>query len=215
MKSINGILVTETSMPDKAFSIVSGGLDSSLATYIAKHRYKEVIPVFFDWGQKALHEEWKAVKLLASKLELTDPVSISIPISNWDNSSLTKGNPSQIDPKNIIVFERNLIFISIAASFARSHGGGTLVVGFNKQDAGYDTKDSFVAEINTLLNQLNKEFPNLPIGLDAPLIQQDKYSIISQLKEVGLFDLTYSCYAAEGPCNKCPACEKRAKFNSD
>lgn len=213
MKSINGTLVVDSNIPQRAFSIVSGGLDSTLATYSATKRGLEVVPLFFNWGQKALKEEWNSVCRLSAKLGLTIPVPIYAPIHQWDTSSLTKGDPGVSDPDNFIVYERNLIFISLAASYARTLGGGILVVGFNKQDAGYDTSPSFVDKLNELLEALNSEIGRRRIGLDAPLIELSKTEIIKQLKEADLFDLTYSCYVSNGPCGKCRACRMRAQYS--
>lgn len=211
MKSTDGILAIDGVIPKRAFSIFSGGLDSTLASYKAAYQFLEVIPIFFDWGQKASKEEWKAVCAISSKIKLKEPVSISVPINKWDTSSLTQGNSKIVDPNNFIVYERNLIFISMAASYARAHGGGVLVVGFNKDDAGYDTSAPFVDEINILLNLLNKEFPERKVALYSPLIETDKTEIIQELKHAQLFEMTYSCYASDGPCGKCPACIKKQK----
>jgi len=52
-----------------------------------------------------------------------------------------------------MVPERNLVFISLAASYDRAKGGGSLVVGFNQDDGGYDTSQEFVNQINEFFNQ--------------------------------------------------------------
>ena len=202
----------------KSFCIMSGGVDSALAAYKAKRKYNDVTAVFFDWGQKAVGDEKKAVDSICKAISIKDIKVIKIPISEWDRSELTKGNKTKImNPRNIIVPERNLIFIAMAASFARTEGGGKLIVGFNKDDAGYDTSIEFVKELNRIFKIGNGGFAgasdrkmrNSQIKVVAPLIKKDKKYIIAKLRKLRLLDKTYSCYAANGPCGKCPACKKR------
>ncbi len=204
-------------MNKKAYCIMSGGMDSSLsAVWAKKKQYDEIESLFFDWGQKSAEKELKAVKAICKSLSIKVIEEIKVPISDWDKSSLTKGDRDIISNDNFMVPERNLIFISIAASYVRAKGGGHLIVGFNKDDGGYDTKQDFVDQLNTLFQDGNKELKNVSnyllgteIELVAPLLKKNKLEIKGELEEMGLFSLTYSCYAANGPCMKCKACKNR------
>jgi 7-cyano-7-deazaguanine synthase len=205
-------------MKKKAYCIMSGGMDSSLsAAWATEAEYDNVRSLFFDWGQKSVKEELDAVKAICAKLGIESPQEIKIPISVWDQSSLTQGNPNQIDNSNFMVPERNLVFIAIAASYARAKGGGDLIVGFNRDDGGYDTKQGFVDKLNALLADGSADLTDEDAGylrgtqieLVAPLMGKGKKEIRDELKKRGLLPLTYSCYAANGPCGKCNACLKR------
>lgn len=205
-------------MKKKAYCIMSGGMDSSLsAAWATKEAaYDRVESVFFDWGQKSVKEELKAVKAICERLGIEPPQEIKIPISTWDQSSLTQGEPNQVDNDNFMVPERNLVFISIASSYARAKGGGDLIVGFNRDDGGYDTKQGFVDQLNNLFDDGSADLRDeggylqgTEIRLVAPLMGKNKIEIRTELKEMGLFPLTYSCYAANGPCGKCRACVNR------
>ncbi len=207
-------------MPTKAYSIMSGGMDSALATSWAQRNYDEVVILFFDWGQKSVKEEWASAHKICEKLGI--PVEnverIKVPIHRWDKSSLTNGDPETVDNDNFMVPERNLMFISLAASYARANGGGDLIVGFNQDDGGYDTDEKFVADINEFFKQGTEDLKGesgylsgTVINLVAPIIAKNKPQIREELKAQGLFELTYSCYAANGPCGRCRACQKRGK----
>ena len=198
---------------------MSGGMDSTLSTVWAKGKYKKVIALFFSWGQKAEKDEWAAVQRICEKLDIKKVKKIDAPISRWDQSSLTKGTPNKINNEDFMVPERNLVFISLAASYARAKGGGSLVVGFNQDDGGYDTSQEFVNQINEFFNQGTEDLKcetgyisGTFIKLEAPLIKKTKPLIREQLKSSGLFSLTYSCYAAGGFCLECKACQKRIEL---
>lgn len=203
-------------METKAYSIVSGGMDSTLATFLAKDKYSNIVALFFDWGQKSVEDEWEAVQKVCEKMKINEIEKIEVPIDKWDKSSLTKGDRNKVND-NFMVPERNLIFISLAASYARANGGGDLIVGFNKDDGGYDTSKKFVEQINLFFRQGTEELEKSTgtylhgtvINLTAPLIEYNKGKIIEQLKANSLYELTYTCYAANGPCKKCKACKKR------
>lgn len=203
-------------MLNTAFSILSGGMDSTLATYLSIKNYKRTVAIFFDWGQKSLEEEFSAVKKICENLKIQKIEKIEAPIYKWDKSCLTQGDRFSADD-DFMVPERNLVFISIAASYARANGGGTIIVGFNRDDGGYDTTKIFIEQINSIFRQGTEDLKsntdsylcNSEIKLDAPLIGYSKTKIEKELIEIGLFDLTYTCYAANGPCGKCPACKKR------
>ncbi|MCK9196934.1 MAG: 7-cyano-7-deazaguanine synthase [Syntrophales bacterium] len=209
-------------MKDKAYSIISGGMDSTLATFLAKKKYSQIVALFIDWGQKSVDEEWIAVQEICALLEINEIERIEVPIDKWDKSSLTQGDRKEVDD-NFMVPERNLVFISLAASYARANGGGCLIVGFNKDDGGYDTSREFVDQINVFFEKGTKELScyngtylrGTKITLEAPLLGYDKKKIAEELKANDLYNLTYTCYAAKGPCGKCRACKKReASFTS-
>ena len=203
---------------NKAFFIMSGGMDSTLAAIEVRECYHWHNAIFFDWGQKALEKEQKAVTDICRELGFPPPIIIKIPIDQWDKSELTQGDKKNIGNNgNIMVPERNFAFIAVAASFARASGGGDLIVGFNSADCGYDAKEDFVTAVNKIFEHENKELEdaqityirNSNIELKAPLLEKDKQYIYDKLRASGLLDLTYSCYVANGPCGICPACQRR------
>ncbi len=204
--------------PRTAFCIMSGGMDSTLAMVDAKKKYKDIRILFFDWGHKAVKEEFEAIKKICKnkkiRIHTNKIVRIKVPIHEWDKSVLTKGDPKDAAGENILVPERNLVFISLAASYARANGGGVLIVGFNYDERNYyDTNPKFVENLNTVFKYCNKKADG-KIEIDDIVHDKNKIQIKNELNNLGILKLTYSCYAAGGPCNgirKCKACLKRSK----
>jgi 7-cyano-7-deazaguanine synthase len=209
-------------MTRKAFCIMSGGLDSGLAAYEAVNNFgcENVKAIFFDWGQKAINEELAAVKSICNALNIELLKKIIVQLNEWDTSSISQNFNGIIKEDSIAVSERNLVFLSLAASYARTKGGGELYVGFNASDNGFDTKDEFVNKLNMLFEFENDALKGIDpcsikdtnIKVIAPLLGCEKTTIIRKMKEIGLYDMAYSCYYANGPCNKCLACMNRDKY---
>jgi 7-cyano-7-deazaguanine synthase len=195
-----------------AYTILSGGIDSTLATIIAKEKYKTAKSIFFDYGQKARDMEWKAANSICSALGIEKPENVKIDL-HWDESYLTK----EKDNKKFIMHGRNLIFIALALSFVRTKGGGVIITGFNKSDAGFDTSEKFVAMISNILENENNDASSegKRVTLVSPLIELEKVQIINEFKNRKMEDilkLTYSCYAGtEPPCGVCHACKNRSE----
>ncbi|MGD0027877.1 MAG: 7-cyano-7-deazaguanine synthase [Candidatus Bathyarchaeia archaeon] len=194
-----------------AYPILSGGIDSTLGTIIAKEKFKVVKPIFFDYGHKAKNMEWEAVCKICSALKIEKPEKIPI-CMYWDESYLTKGK----DVEKFIMHGRNLIFTALASSFVRTDGGGTIITGFNESDAGFDTSKKFVGIVNQLLEYENEDGSSQgrEVKLLTPLMNFDKIEIINEYKKRGMeniLKLTYSCYkGSKKPCGKCHACKNRA-----
>jgi 7-cyano-7-deazaguanine synthase len=195
-----------------AYPILSGGIDSTLATIIAKENYTIAKSLFFDYGQKARDMEWKAANSICSALGIEKPEKIKIDL-HWDESYLTR----EKDNKKFIVHGRNLIFIAIASSFVRTKGGGVIITGFNKSDAGFDTSKKFVAMVNDILEYENNDASSdrKRVTIVSPLIELEKAQIIIEFKNLKMedtFKLTYSCYAGTEPrCGVCHGCKNRSE----
>ena len=71
----------------KAISVLSGGLDCTVATSIFKNDY-EIHAITFDYGQKAFMRELQAAKEICNKMGWTHEV-IDLPwLAKISNSSL-------------------------------------------------------------------------------------------------------------------------------
>ena len=71
----------------KAISVLSGGLDCTVATSVFKNDH-EIHAITFDYGQKAFRRELQAAREICSKMGWTHEV-IDLPwLANISNSSL-------------------------------------------------------------------------------------------------------------------------------
>ena len=63
----------------KAICILSGGMDSTLASYIAKNDGYEIIAVHFNYGQRTEKRELTAFRNICEDLKIKEKYEIDIP----------------------------------------------------------------------------------------------------------------------------------------
>ena len=80
----------------KAICILSGGMDSTLASYIAKNDGYEIIAVHFNYGQRTQDRELKAFRDICNDLKILEKYEIDIPF-------FTQIGASALTDKNIDV----------------------------------------------------------------------------------------------------------------
>ena len=211
-------------MNQKAVILLSGGLDSATALYVALRRDKK-IPICLSVHYGQLHErELAGAKKIAAALQLEHwTVPLSLP---WGGSALTdpgvalpKGRPEAEISKEIpatYVPARNSIFLSLAASLAEAQGADAIYFGANALDySGYpDCRPEFIEAFETLVRRGTRAgAEGRPIRVIAPLLRLSKSEIVKLGTELGVpFEWTWSCYEGkEIPCGECDSCILRAK----
>jgi 7-cyano-7-deazaguanine synthase in queuosine biosynthesis len=221
------------------YSLFSGGLDSTLAILktMSRNEPVKILPIFFDYGQKARNEETKAVLQLIPKLRefgkqknLDTQVdeckifkirSSDIDFFSWSQSAILESRPisEQIDVEN-----RNMVLVSCALSIIMSEratlqlkGHIELITGFLNDF--YDTSINFADSLNNLLQVMRQ-----PIEVVTPLIPRNQKGTVSVNKLVDiahsldvlslLKNMTWSCYYPTNgnACGKCHPCVKRRSF---
>lgn len=207
----------------KAVVLLSGGLDSTTALYVARRDGRETICLSIHYGQ--LHErELFSAKKIASSLKLEHWV---IPLSlSWGGSALTDNQlsiPKGRDEKEIAkeipvtyVPARNSIFLSLAASLAEARVANEIYFGANALDySGYpDCRPEFLEAFNTMITRGTKAgVEGQVIRVVAPLLQLSKSEIVKLAWGLRVpFEWTWSCYEGkEFPCGECDSCILRAK----
>jgi 7-cyano-7-deazaguanine synthase len=204
----------------KAIVLLSGGMDSAVTLYLARKRGFRTSALIFDYGQRH-RKEIGFAKQIAKKAGSTQKqVKLSFP---WKGSSLVdekkaiptrrsleeikKGIPSTYVPC------RNLIFLSIAASFAEAVNGDALFIGAHTQDfSGYpDCRKEFFDAYKRTIEAGTKNGKRIRIY--TPLIGKNKTEIIKMGLRLNVpFELTWSCYkGGKAPCGICDSCSFRKK----
>ena len=72
----------------KAVVLLSGGLDSTTALYLAKSEGYEVYSICFDYGQRH-NKEIKKAKNIAEKAGVKEHILVKTNMNAWGGSALT------------------------------------------------------------------------------------------------------------------------------
>lgn len=214
----------------KGISVLSGGLDCTVATSIYAKDY-DLTAITFNYGQQSLTQELKHAKLICEELGMKHIV-IDLPwLNEISNSSLTSDKDipeieeSDLDnydiaiesAKSVWVPARNTVFCSIALAYAESIKAEIIIVGWDYEEAKTfpDNSKEYLDAFNETIKY--GSFDNIEIK--APLIDMNKEEIVKKGKEVNApMQLSYSCYVGkEKHCGSCESCKrrKRAFINAD
>ena len=152
----------------KAISVLSGGLDCTVATSMFAKDY-EILAITFNYGQKAFKRELQASKEICEKMNWTHEV-IDLPwLSKISNSTLnTDDDVPELKDEDLDDFEkssesassvwvpaRNTVFTSIALSYAESMGASAIIVGWNGEEGPTfpDNSKGYLEKFNQLIEE--------------------------------------------------------------
>lgn len=215
----------------KAVLLQSGGLDSCYMACMLNYYGFEVHSVFIDYGQNSISKELECAKEITKFYGGTlDVVKLSLP---WlKNVCLLNGGKAvsrpDLDPvmggvkAGIYVPMRNLLFLTIASSYAESYKVPYIVTGIdglqdkegNPLHGTPDKHPNFALKVEQALNE-SSAFYHIDgnnFELICPLLGYEKeQTIIDGFKLDCHFDLSWTCYNdSEKPCLKCDSCLQRA-----
>ena len=202
----------------KAICILSGGMDSTLASYIAKNDGYEIIAVHFNYGQRTQDRELKAVRDICDDLEILEKYEIDIPFFTQIGASALTDKTIDVPtggveagvPITYVPF-RNGIFLSITAAIAEKEGATAMYIGVVQEDSsGYpDCTDEFIADMKKAINQGTKK--DTHIDILTPLVHLSKAQIVQEAMKLNVpLEHTWSCYKEEDEaCGICDSCRLR------
>ncbi len=205
---------------EEAVVVFSGGQDSTTCLAWALKKYKKVYAVSFDYGQRH-KKELECAASIAKKmgveqvvLDLKELNALAPNSLTRDDIEVDKEAPEEGTP-NSFVEGRNLLFLTYAAIFAKTHGVTDVITGVSQSDfSGYpDCRDIFIKSLNTTLNlAMDYQF-----DLITPLMWINKEETWEMADKLGVFDLvrneTLTCYngiIGDG-CGDCPSCKLRKR----
>lgn len=205
----------------KAVSIISGGMDSALSSYIAKFEDGyEIIALHFNYGQKTEQKELISFRKIAKSLNSLRLVELDLHFIKEIGGSALTDNCIEIPkdgiapgvPVTYVPF-RNGIFLSIAAALAEKEGAEAIYIGVVWEDSsGYpDCSDSFIQKLELAIDEGTKS--ETKIELKTPLVTLKKEQIVKKALKLNVpLGDTWSCYECEDkPCGVCDSCRLRAK----
>jgi 7-cyano-7-deazaguanine synthase len=204
---------------ERAVVVFSGGQDSTTCLLWAEKHFDVVAALSFDYGQRhrvELDQAREIARQLGVFWQALDVRALGVA----SPSALTRGEievaadgghaglPSTFTPG------RNLVFLSLAASYAISRGVHRVVTGVCQTDySGYpDCRQSTIDALEMAI-RLGCDVPDFKI--DAPLMYLTKAQTVELARDLNGLDvlaLTHTCYEGRRPaCGKCPACLLRLK----
>ncbi len=205
-------------MNKKAICILSGGMDSTLASYMAKNDGYEIIAVHFNYGQRTQDRELKAFRDICDDLGILEKYEIDIPFFTQIGASALTDKTIDVPtggieagvPITYVPF-RNGIFLSITAAIAEKEGATAMYIGVVQEDSsGYpDCTDLFIDKMTKAINQGTKE--ETKIEILTPLVHLSKAQIVQEAVKLNVpLEHTWSCYKEEAEaCGVCDSCRLR------
>ena len=207
---------------EKALIVLSGGQDSTTCMFWAIDRFgkENVSAIGFDYGQR--HKaELVCAKEICKKTGIQFEVIDTPIINQLSANSLTRSDipvektKPEGAPPNTFVEGRNMLFLSYAAIYAKTHGITEIVTGVCETDfSGYpDCRDIFIKSLNVTLN-LAMEYNFV---IHTPLMWLTKAQTWELADKLGALDTIYNdtltCYnGIKGTgCGDCPACFLRKR----
>jgi 7-cyano-7-deazaguanine synthase len=204
-------------MSKKAIIALSGGMDSAtVLTWLLDHGI-EVIPVWFDYGSKHNQYEHEAANAIVGHYNLPWPLMIDLTqvMSTFKSNLLKSGGEIPEGHYNdesmslTVVPARNIIFCSIMAGLAESHGASMIALGVHQGDHAIypDCRLSFIKAMRDAIvaGTDNK------VTIITPFLDTDKTGILEYGLSYGTpYHLTRTCYKdQEASCGRCGSCVER------
>jgi len=207
----------------RAICLLSGGVDSAVASAIAKDHGYEIYAITFDYGQRH-KKEIECAKKLAEFFRVREHKIFRIDLNEIGNSALTSNkkiperrieeikNSRQI-PETYVP-ARNTIMLSFALAYAEVKGADAIFIGANCIDySGYpDCRPEYFKKFQEMADLATKRgVEGRKIRIETPVIEMNKADIIKKGFELGVpFQYTWSCYrGGEKACGKCDSCVLR------
>ena len=208
----------------KAIVLLSGGLDSTTVLFLAKEQgFDEIYAITFEYGQKH-DKELKSAIAVARAAKVKEHKIVRLLLNQWNGCALTDpdleiedGDVNRQDIPSTYVPARNMVFLSVAASWADALGIRDIFIGVSEVDySGYvDCRQEFIEAMEKAINAgtvLGAE-QQQHITIHAPFMHMTKAEEIQLGTKLGVdFGLTWTCYRGEEkPCGTCDSCLLREK----
>lgn len=195
----------------KGIILASGGLDSTTLCYLFIKKNIEFIPLIINYGQHCYKTELKRLTEVlpdeyVSKIEIIDVSEIY----KYSNSKFIKETnlwEEKITAEDLYIPYRNVLILTIAASFARTLGLNYVYSAFiNSNHAKeIDCSNDFFNNLENLLSEYGS------VKIEMPFRDFSKFEVAKLGIELGApIGKTFSCQASpDVPCGACPNCVDR------
>ena len=183
---------TRTTSPGTCLVLASGGVDSTTLLWLCVEQGMEPSALFIDYGQAAAQSENMAVARLSSHL------GVSYRRVRYDGSKFGSG---EIRGRNAYLLHTALMEFPGQS--------GVVVLGIHAGTGYEDCSPEFV-DVMRCSFELHT---GGAIAVVAPFLHWTKQEVYGLAARLGVpFEETYSCEAANIPCNRCRSCIDRQFF---
>lgn len=193
--------------------IYSGGMDSFtlLNRVIRDEGVDNVVALSFDYGQRHV-KELSLAKGVCFDLKVKHHV-ILLPALRGsaltDDVAVPEGHYADENMKQTVVPNRNMVMLSIAASYTIANKHDVVYYGAHAGDHAIypDCRREFIEAVTNAICIGNYS----PCQIVAPYVDLSKGSILAEGLNMGLdYSLTWTCYnGREKACGKCGSCVER------
>jgi 7-cyano-7-deazaguanine synthase len=211
----------------QAVVLLSGGMDSCVATAIARERHGagSIAALHAGYGQRTQERERRAFEEIADFYRIRERLVVQLDhFHAIGGSALTDRKiavpegelgapgPHGNIPVTYVPF-RNAHFLSVAVSWAEAIGAEAIYIGAVAEDSsGYpDCRPEYYQAFQELVRAGTR--PETNIEIVTPVITLKKSEIIRRGVELGApLHLTWSCYQSEdAACGACDSCLLRLR----
>jgi len=205
----------------RAVLLVSGGMDSLVATAMAHHQGFDLAAMHVNYGQRTWNKELESFRRICDhygidcRLEVDAGFLGTIGGSSLTDQDIPVGPADLLGttiPTSYVPF-RNANFLSMAVSWSEVIGANRIFIGAVEEDSsGYpDCRKVFYDAFNKVIDLGTR--PETEIEILTPLISMSKAQIVAKGMELDApFDCSWSCYKSEGlACGVCDSCARRLR----
>ena len=175
----------------KAIILLSGGQDSTTCLYWAKQKFTEVYAVGFDYGQMHINEIEQAKKIAKDAgidFKIFDIKYLLAPSSLTEKTNHNETSRINSDLPASFTSGRNLLFLTIAASYGANLGITNLITGVCQTDySGYP--DCRRNTIDAMQLTLSLGIGIGDIKIHTPLMYLTKAETFKMAKELGCLEI--------------------------
>ncbi len=211
------------SLEKRAVVMVSGGLDSVVSLAKATTELDVRLALFFNYGQRALDKEREAVLGVVNyygvpfrEVDLGWLGLLAPEVMRKERAVRRVNESRRLDTAgNVWVPNRNGVFLNVAAAYAESYGCGTVVTGFNREEAEEfpDNKSEYVETVNACLRFSTLSKVRV-VSFTQDLAKREILLLGAELRAP--LSIIWSCYEGGSTmCGNCASCRKlRAAIDS-
>lgn len=197
----------------RAVALVSGGLDSVVSLAVAARELEVRLVLFVDYGQRAREREREASMAAANFFGLPFR-EVALP---WLGALAPEGMQAAVEADPTMALDtlgavwvpnRNGVLLNVAAAYAESYDCGTVVTGFNREEAEDfpDNRAEYVERVNRGFELSTRN----ALRVTSFTQELDKAAIVELGLRLGVpFSVVWSCYhGRERMCGRCASCRR-------